>query len=576
MNRILLLHPDDAFTPRLGADWSLIVDLARAPVSLYEEWSRRAGCPVMTLFDFAAGTDDLHRTRELLEHGMGRVVDRFGIDWWDVLVQSVVPQLQQLICLARLGEGIEQGTNIYCTRPHFLAKALQRHSGGKLAILESAGLRLRRTASHYVETVGRLDFTQLTQIIQDKFDPEHAIRRHLARSLRPSATPLVLLPSAYVNVSRTAVAFAGIVPDVQFLLLHARNSGRLAALPANVRQASLDGYFSAVDRDEQTVLSDVLTLLCRELACAAPELGLAQASGLLTSVQARLKWGLAVRDAWLRVFDSQRIAACICADDSNPYSRIPLILAKRRGLPVLACHHGAFDSRMAIKKPHADFYVAKSEMERDYLVRVCRVAEHHIVTAAPTCSINARVTPSSADWLVFFTEPYHALGWRTDEVYRELLPGLVTLARECGRELVFKLHPFESSAGHKKILHRLLGRDTAEKIRIITGPISPELWKRTGCALTVQSTVALECSSRGVPVFLCDWLADGSCGYVEQFQRFGSGRILRSVAEFQRVPEWMHSPEFVNSRMRQSEPLDSEILRQLLGGTYSRQALATA
>ncbi len=572
-HRVLLLHPEDQLPARTKHAWDLIVDLGRAPAAPYEDWSRQANCKVVSVFDFAQGTDDLHRTRELLEHGMGQAVDRYGIDWWDVLVQSVVPEIQQLISLVRLAATIEPGAGIFCTRPHFLATALQRFTGGRLAVLETAGHTLRRRVTHHARAVTRLNWAQLMQVVQDKFDPEHAIRSRFARRTPPPSAPRVLLPSAYVNVSRTAVAFARVLPDVQFLLLHARNSGRLAALPANVHQGSLDGYFSTVDRAEVKTLTSDLARLCRQLAHSAPELGLAQASGLLASMQGRLKWGLAVRDAWLRVFDSQAIAACLCADDSNPYSRLPLIIAKQRGLPALACHHGALDSRMAIKTSHADFYIAKSEMERDYLARVCRVSKDAIVTGGNGHK-ETHAMASSRDWLVFFTEPYHALGWRTEEIYRDLLPQLVTLARRCQLELVFKLHPFDSISGHRRLLRQFLGRSMAANIRVITGPISAELWERCACALTVQSTVALECSSRGIPIFLCGWLADCSSGYVEQFDRFGSGQLLHSPAELEQVPDRINSHKF--SSIPPTDSLNSETLRCLLNGTYSRGALATA
>lgn len=574
MNKALLLHPDDTLVLGIEFNADLVIDLARAPASVYEEWSRNAGCPAMSVFDFADGRGDLHRTRELLAHGMGQVVDRFGIDWWDVLVQSIVPEMQQLICLVRLSERIEPGADIFCTRPHFLATALQRFTSGTLNILETPARTLRRRVTHHARAVTRLNLAQLTQVVQDKFDPEHAIRSRFANPLPPSSAPMVLLPSAYVNVSRTAVSFARQLPDTQFLLIHARNSGRLSAFPPNVQQVSLDGYFSPVDRGEWKTLSDALARLIRNLAPITPELDLAEASGVLASLAARLKWGLAVRDAWLKVFDSQAITACLCADDSNPYSRLPLIIAKQRGLPALACHHGALDSRMAIKQSHSDFYIAKSEMERDYLVRVCRVGKESIVTGALGDHEEKHAMSSSREWLVFFTEPYHSLGWRTEEIYRDLLPQLVTLAQRCRLELVFKLHPFESISGHRRFLRRFLDRKIAEKIRVITGPISANLWERCACALTVQSTVAIECSSRGIPIFLCGWLADRSSGYVDQFARFGSGQLLHSPAEFEQVPERINSHKF--SSIPHTEVLNSETLRCLLNGTYSRRALATA
>ena len=422
--RILLLHPDEGLSFHPDLRWSLVVDLGRAPAATYDEWSHTFGCPVISLFDLAEGTDDLHRTRELLECGMDEAVDRFGIDWWDVLAQSIVPQIQQLILLRRLAATIDTGADVYTTRPHYLASALQNLLGGKLITLQSASQRMFHAVRHYVDALQQLDFAQLTQVIQDKFDPQHKIRRLTADRPKSSGRPFVLLPSAYVNVSRTAVAYAAMLPDVEFLLLTARNNGRLGALPANVRHASLDGYFSSDDEGEAHRLREACRRLRLRLAASAPEFEIAQASDVLVALESRLMWGLAVRDAWNEVFDSEEITACLCADDSNPYSRLPLIIAKNRGIPALACHHGALDNRMAIKKQHADLYLAKSEMERDYLVRMCRVPKERIVTGAPhgpqLASRPRNPSPSSGGWIVFFTEPYHSSGWRTGEIYREL------------------------------------------------------------------------------------------------------------------------------------------------------------
>jgi hypothetical protein len=578
--KILLLHPDDdpSFLPQMR--WTRVIDLGRAPASTYKNWGRRLECPLMSLFDLTEGTNDLHRTRELLEHGMGEAVDQFGIDWWDVLAQSIVPQVQQLILLRRLAATIDTGADVYSTRPHYLASALQNLVGGNLITLQSASQRMFHAVRHYADALQQLDFAQFTQVLQDKFDSEHKIRRATAAPVKSSARPSVLLPSAYVNVSRTAVAYASMLPNIEFLLLIARKNGRLENLPKNVRAASLDRYFSSVDEGEARMLRQACGQLRLRLASLAAEFEIAQASGVLAALESRLMWGLAVRDAWNEVFDSEKITACLCADDSNPYSRLPLIIAKSRRIPALACHHGALDNRMAIKKQHADLYLAKSEMERDYLVRLCRVAEERIVTGAPNSpQLAARPrnpTPAPASWLVFFTEPYHSSGWRTGEIYRELLPKLVALARDSGLELVFKLHPFESAAGHKRTLRRYLGAKIARDIRVITGPTPTELWQNANCAFTVQSSVALECSMRGIPIFLCGWLSDPCAGYVQQFERFGIGRVLRSPRELDQVPHWIASPSQLEPENNSSKTMDPETLHQLLSGAYSCPAAASA
>jgi len=561
-SKLLLLHPDDGI-PSEKEPWGLVVDLGRAPASTYAEWSRVIGCQVMSLFDLSEGVADLHRTRELLELGMGRVVDQFGIDWWDVLVQSIVPQIQQLILLRRLAATVEPGAEIFCTRPHFLATGLQKLSRGRLVTLQTGPQQLLAGIRHYLDAFRSLDFAQLTQVLQDKFDPEHSLRSRFARRRKPEASPVVLLPSAYVNVSCTAVAYASMLPDIEFLLIYARNNGRLKTLPKNVRAASLDSYISRVDEAELKALAEDWHRLRIKLSRLSAEFDIAEASGLLHSIEARLRWGLAIRDAWHAVFDSETINACLCADDSNPYSRLPLIIARNRGVPALACHHGALDSRMAIKKSHADFYLAKSEMEWHYLVRVCRVAAEQIVIV-PTNTNAPAETPNStasSDCFIFFTEPFHAMGWRSAEIYRELLPRLIALARASDLELVLKLHPFESVRSYRNTLRHYLGPKAASEVRVIEGPTTQDLWQRAKCTLTVQSSIALECASRGIPVFLLGWLADPCAGYVEQFERFGVGHVLQSPQELDELPRRIASTKGKIVQTTPPQTLDSEVLR---------------
>jgi hypothetical protein len=305
-----------------------------------------------------------------------------------------------------------------------------------------------------------------------------------------------------------------------------------------------------------------------QLVGAAEEFNTAEAAGVFGRVPRLLHWGIGLRDAWSQVFECEEVAACLSADDSNPPSSIPLIIAKQRGLPAFACHHGALDYTMAIKVQHADFYLVKSEMEEDYLRSICQLAAEKIVIAAPAPSKPAHsraVAHRSAPWLVFFTEPYQSAGWRRDEVYRDLLPRLCSLAQTCGLKLVFKLHPFESIKGHRRMLRRLIPEQERE-IDVIAGPPSNQLWSMTRFALTVQSSTALECATLGIPVFLCAWLRDSISGYVQQYSRFGAGQILDSSEQLADVPALLenhHKPQ-ATRRVK-----DSARLADLFSRAYS-------
>lgn len=575
-NRILLLHPEDAVPSDSAGSFDLIVDFGRAPASIYEIWGRSFGCRVMSISDLAEGTDDLFCTRALIQHGMNRVVDESGIDFWDLLVQSAVPDLQQLILLRRLAGSIGKSAQLFSTRPNPLADALRILTSGTLVELQS-GPRMAGKLMRRVSVLQKVDPRQLAQVFQDKYDPEHKFRRRLARRPEVSDQTVVLLPSAYINVSRTAVAYADMVPDVNCLLVTARNSARLPHLPANVSADSLDGYFVPADRREKKMLMTRWLTVISKLRSTNEELELAGQLGIFSRMTSLLGWAVAVRNAWLSFFKSHNVVACLCADDSNPYSRLPLIIARNRGIPSIACHHGALDSRAAIKRHHEDVYLAKGEMERDYLVRVCRVAPETIVageqSVRPADALKISPGKGSGNLLVFFTEPYEVMGWRTDEIYRELLPRLVSLAKSCGLELVFKLHPFESERGHRRMLNGCLGGGAAQRMRILSGPIHQDFWHGIGCALTVQSTVAMDCSANGIPIFLCGWLADTTAGYLQQYERFGIGHVLRSAQEIDLVPQLMNQ----QAAYGESQPaMDTETLRRVLSGKYAHSDLISA
>jgi hypothetical protein len=370
-------------------------------------------------------------------------------------------------------------------------------------------------------------------------------------------------------VSRTALSYAALLPDQRFLLVCGRSSSRVKWLPANVRMASLDAYFVSANKLEVASLLDRWNALKAHLVAGAPEFTIADSLGVLGQIPALVRWGIALRDAWAQVFAEENVAACLCADDSNPYTRIPLILAKQHGRPALTCHHGALDSDVALKTQYADFYLAKGEMERDYVLRFGKVAPERVVVGSPLVAKSyPRAGESDRSRLVFFTEPYANSGWRTDEVYRELLPELSALARSYGLKLVFKLHPFESVKGHRKLLLRHLGRDEARRVEILAGPPSPQLWRNTRVALTVQSTVALECRAQGIPVFLCSWLRDAHTGYLRQFARFGIGHVLESANQIGDIPRLLGNAGSAE-QTRLWQAMDPENFRQLISGAYS-------
>jgi hypothetical protein len=263
--RVLLLHSDDHFHGSWTRQhWDSVIDLGRAPKSFYDERSAALGIPVFSIFDLAVEVDDLQIWRHLLAPGMGRVVDRFGIDWWDVISLLLEPELQDVQLALRLAEKLQGCRALAVSRPSLMAEALRVQLGIPLQVIHG-GLRKRlvRGVLRRGSAVANLTFEQLRQVVYDKYDPHYRWRRKLAPAQssksksESESEPQVLLPTAYSNVTRTAFSYARILPEQKFLLIIARESAAVSPVPANVETAGLAGFATkSCDRDELRKLRD--------------------------------------------------------------------------------------------------------------------------------------------------------------------------------------------------------------------------------------------------------------------------------------------------------------------------------
>ena len=570
--RVLLLHPEDDFHGSWTLQrWDAVIDLGRAPKTFYEERSAALGCPVWSIVDLATEVVDLQNLRPDLALGMGYVVDSFGIDWWGVISLALQPELLRLRLAVRLAEKLRGCQTLVAMRSSSTAVAVGQELGTGLQVVPG-GIRRRLVlgGARRVSALANLSFSQLRQVAFDKYDPHFRWRRKLARSPKPApqsgSNPVVLLPSAYSNVTRTAINYARILPEQQFLLVLARESGAVSPLPGNIESAALSGFApGVVDRQELVRLEEAWKHLWESIG-KYPALRVPAKLKILEKASSWLRWGIAIRDAWVRVFEERDIISCLSADDSNPYTRIPLLLAEQRRIPAVAVHHGALDCFMAFKDLRFSSYIAKGEMERDYLERVCGVSAERIrIGAASAPDRSVRVWSYDAPWITFFTEPYETDSWRVEEVYREVLPRLVALARKSCKTVVLKLHPFESLRQRRKLVARVLGATGGKFVTVTDAPMSIDIMKRTWCALTVESTVAFDCAAQGVPAFLCGWLRHAYAGYSPQYARFGVGRMLSCADDLLSIPEFLAEatpgPDVAKKLI---QPMSSEALADIL------------
>jgi len=196
-----------------------------------------------------------------------------------------------------------------------------------------------------------------------------------------------------------------------------------------------------------------------------------------------------------------------------------------------------------LKALPCDVYLAKNEVERDYLVRICGLPEQRIVIGAPSAGstgVNGWRRGEEGDSAIFFSEPYEAAGMRGDEVYRDLLPILRRLVRENRRQgVIVKLHPFESFSQRERMIADIARPEDRALIRVVGGRITDALMRKAWFGITVQSTTAMDCVARGIRCFLCGWLRLTSYGYLEQFAHFGIGEVLESPQEVASIAERM-------------------------------------
>src|SRR5689334_13132384 len=174
--RALVLHPEDSpFDSRWsGTNWDAVLDLGIAGPDTYAEWSNRLRCPVSSLTALRS-LDDALRLRDLLNVARGKVVDDFGLDWWELNCVFFYQQFDQLMLLVRVTDELQHCDEVVVSRPGLHARALQSLLGDRLRIAQpapwsSAGVRIQR----YGRLLSNFSLAQLAEICGDKFDSEYS------------------------------------------------------------------------------------------------------------------------------------------------------------------------------------------------------------------------------------------------------------------------------------------------------------------------------------------------------------------------------------------------------------------
>ncbi len=565
--KTLLLHPEDS--PRRGPwasqKWDRIVDLGKSSVEVSEAWQNLFGCPVLRMQSLRRPIEDPRLAGQILGNGFGQLLDENGLDWWELTSLHIHAEVETAIALRRLVTETDLAGDLYATRPGWPVQGIALLLNREVRSFGSSSAR--PLAGRFTRAFKNLRYAQWAEIFWDKYDPAYEWRSRITRSHSRSDEAVVLLPSAYTNVSRGASEYARLLPERKFLLVATRNSGLQFEPPPNVSVARLASYAGGRKSTTSSLLQQWSRL--RPQFAQIPELGLLERAGQLAPFARWLKAAPKVGDAWQAVLEREPVSGVLCGDDTNWYTRLPVILARKKEIPTVDFHHGAFDGRYLLKTLSSDLYLAKNEMERDYLTRICRLPGDRVVIgrSSAATSTGKKVDTSHRPNIIFFSEPYESVCGRPEEIYRELLPPLLRLAQDQECSLLLKLHPFESPRQRASLITLALGSKLAQNVTIVAGPLSAGLLDSARFGITVESSTVLDCAQQGIPCFQCEWLVATPFAYVQQFDRFRVGRLLRSPAEIPDIPRMLAKWDDRTIAASAAEgPLATDVLRQVFTG----------
>jgi hypothetical protein len=577
--RVLLIDPEDDLQgePWGFLRWDRVIDLGGAGAEAYARAAAGFRCSVIALNGFRENFREMRRVRDLMAVGMGQLTDSFGLDWWELTAILVHEYLEIAFLLGELTKSFGSQDEVHVSRPGLYADILRLPLGTRVHTFPMPAHRQRGGLRHYIKTFRKFPALQLLEILWDKTDAGYQIRGSFSSKPKPQADAVVLTPSSYVNVSRTAAEYAEILPEARFLLVATRRSGWIKNLPTNVVATWLRRYASLRIPSRKLEYRDLLKRwgLLRNDLRAVPEIRTLDELGYLNRFSNWFARGLEIRDAWRNVLESEPVQAVICADDTNPHTHIPLLLAAHRGLPTIACHHGALDGRYMFKRTHADVVLVKGEMEKDYLVRGCAIPPKRVEIGAPARPAYLREEAGDKSCIVFFSEPYEVGGGRSRSFYEDILPPLAEMAWAEKKKLVIKLHPSESLSERSHLVKQILRPAKRRVTLVVGGTLQAELMNHAWFGVAVLSTVAVECALRGIPCFLCAWLESSHYGYVAQFARFNAGIRLEKAGDLREIPNFLRSYQ-KPSAVRENcwTPIKAERLRELLRVNGQSPALA--
>src|SRR5262249_13505934 len=159
--QVLLVHPDDHPLAGPWADqkWDGVFDLARSGWVACERWSQALRCPLKPI-DSLRDRSRMDRVRELLQWGIGRLVDEHGLDWWELTSILLHQYLETLVLLWKFVDHLPPDARVFISRDGFEAHALRSLIGSRLHVCEARSGTDRKGLWHYADRLRRLPKAQ--------------------------------------------------------------------------------------------------------------------------------------------------------------------------------------------------------------------------------------------------------------------------------------------------------------------------------------------------------------------------------------------------------------------------------
>jgi hypothetical protein len=360
----------------------------------------------------------------------------------------------------------------------------------------------------------------LSLALAARFDPS-GLRRARLRWASAPAPARAILVSSYVNPTRAAfeaLSVFGTRPA-----LHLRSGpGALGGIPvpAGVRSVPLAAAIALDRRGARKAVAqacDAVRDRLRGLSTRDPHdpWGEDDATRFRRALVPTLVPEVAAAIVGLdAVVAATRAETVIVGDEFSFVDRAALHLGKVRGIPTASRQHGVLDSHYLRDSILADVHLAWDEATVAWLEVHGAIPPGQTVRVAGRGAAEPGPPAGRGNDVVLFLQPLELVGVPMADWLSETLPPLLRAARSSGGRLRAKLHPLQS----RSALAALLPADFAGQVDLVTDISAREILQTARAAVTLDSSVAVDCRDFGVPCFSTAWY-EGT--YAQDLARLG-------------------------------------------------------